>query len=965
MSDTDQAVRRDAETEREDALRALRESEERYSLALRGANDGLWDWNVLTGKVYFSPRWKSMIGYQEHELADDFAEWNVRLHPDDRERAEKTIADHFEGRTPLYELEHRLRHKNGTYRWILARGVSLRDAEGRPTRMAGSHTDITARKQTEEALRASAEASQALLTSLRDSEALYQSLVESLPLSIFRKNKEGRFTFANARCCEAFGRSLADLKGRTDDDLYAPALAEKYRQDDRRVLETGETFETVEGHRTPAGESRFVQVLKTPVRDATGEIIGTQAIFWDVTARERAASAARSAAEATEKARRAAEAATRSKSEFLANMSHEIRTPMNGILGMTELALDTDLSAEQREYLNMVKTSADALLTIINDILDFSKIEAGRMDLDPIPFPLRDSLSDTVSTLALRAHVRGLELACHVRPDVPDALVGDPGRLRQVIVNLAGNAIKFTHAGEVVVYVEVVESGEDDVLLRFSVRDTGIGIAPEKQRAIFEAFSQADSSTTRRYGGTGLGLAISRQLVALMGGTIWVESVPGQGSTFFFTARLGRQAVPTETPEPPRPVRLHDLPALVVDDNATNRRILQEMLTNWRMRPTVVESGPAALALLEFARDRGEPFALVLLDAMMPDMDGFDLAARIKERPELAGATLMMLSSADRHGDAARCRELGVSAYLGKPIKQSDLLDAIMTTLDATASSLDVSPSSSLVSCGEPAAAAPPPAASESVPGLRPLRILLAEDNAVNQRLAVRTLEKRGHVVIVAANGREALAVLDQAKEPFDVVLMDVQMPEMDGFEATAAIREREQNTSTHLPIVAMTAHAMKGDRERCLEAGMDGYVSKPLQTSELFAALADILANPPQQAAASETNDGPAFDREAALERVGGDGELLVEIAGLFLEEAPVLLAQLRDALARNDASALERAAHSLKSSVGTFSAASAQESARVLETMGRENDLANAPKILARLEEQVARLDQALRAP
>ncbi len=771
---------------------------------------------------------------------------------------------------------------------------------------------------------------------LRDSQVLYHSLVESLPLNLFRKDKEGRFIFANRRFCDTLGMPLTAILGKTDFDLFSPELAEKYRQDDADVIADGKTFQAVEEHRKPGGEKAYVEVRKTPLPDAAGNIVGTQAIFWDVTEREKAA-------EAVQKARAAAETATRAKSDFLANMSHEIRTPMNGIIGMTELALDTDLSAEQREYLGMVKLSADALLTIINDILDFSKIEAGKLDLDSVPFSLRDSLEDTMKTLAVRAHTKGLELACHIPPDTPDTLAGDPGRLRQIIVNLAGNAIKFTETGEVIVDVATESQTDDEVCLRFAVRDTGIGIPPEKQQAIFDAFAQADNSTTRKYGGTGLGLAISTKLVALMGGTIWVESVPGQGSTFFFTARFARSH---EAPPPRRPdeqMDVRDLPVLVVDDNATNRRILEEMLTNWHMKPTVVAGGREALDALERARDARAPFSLVLTDGMMPDMDGFDLAEQIQRRPELTRATVLMLSSAGQTGDRARCRELGVSGYLTKPVKQSDLLDTIMTALGTSS----------------PPAAAPPPAASESVPGLRPLRILLAEDNAVNQRLAVRTLEKRGHVVIVAANGREALDTLDQTKEPFDVVLMDVQMPEMDGFEATAAIREREQTTKTHLPIVAMTAHAMKGDRERCLAAGMDGYVSKPLQTSELFAALADVLSN-----ATSAEEEEPAFDREAALERVEGDLELFDEIAGLFLEEAPTLLGQIKDAVAHGDASGLERAAHSLKSSVGTFSAASAQESARALETMGRENDLANAPKILARLEKQVARLEQALRS-
>ncbi len=687
------------------------------------------------------------------------------------------------------------------------------------------------------------------------------------------------------------------------------------------------------------GSFRWLSWKSTPV---PGEGL-IYAVARDVTEQRRVA-------EELKLAREAAVAASRAKGDFLANMSHEIRTPMNAVIGMTELLLDTSLSPEQREYLVTLKDSAESLLGLINDVLDFSKIEAGRLELVPAEFDPRETLGDTLRTLGLRAHQKGLELAGRIAPEVPERLVGDAPRLRQVLVNLVGNAIKFTDRGEVVVQVEKESEEAGAVVLGFLVADTGIGIPRDKQRLIFEAFAQADGSTTREYGGTGLGLSISAQLVGLMGGRISVDSEPGRGSRFRFSARFG--AAPARDRTAARlPAQLRGLRVLVVDDNATNRRILEEVLLQWRMQPTAVASARAALEELEAAERAKRPYPLVLLDASMPVMDGFDLAAKIQQSPRLTGASIMMLSSGARPGDRARCFELGISAYLTKPVKQSDLMDTIVGVFASRTTGGKERP--------RPSKPRPPKDG-------RRLCVLVAEDNAVNQQVAVGMLERAGHEARVAANGREALALLE--KEAFDVVLMDVQMPELDGLETTAAIRERERTKGGHLPIVALTAHAMKGDAERCLAAGMDAYLAKPLQPRELAAAIDGVLGSAATGAAADRPSGAPSrsgvLDLARLLERVGGDRKALAELVRIFRADAPKQVARIRKAVRESDAAELRAAAHALKGAVSNFAAPPATEAALRLQKMGETGSLEGADGALLKVEKEIEALLASLAA-
>ena len=901
---------------------------------------------------------------------------------------------------------------------------------------------------------------------LMESEAFYQSLVETLPLAMLRKDPSGRFTFANRLLSDAFKRPVEEIIGKSDHDFFPRELAEKYRADDRRVMETRCNFETTEEFQTPTGEQRYTHVVKSPVYDAAGNLVGIQGIFSDVTEKERAERelvltkarlqavldaatqvaivstdvdgaislfntgaermlgytmeemlgrtpevfhlpseiqarseelsrefghqvrgfdvfvayarrgdhderewtyvrkdgshirvmlsvtskrdadghangflgiatdiSARHRAEAELlKAKDAAEAANRAKSDFLANMSHEIRTPLNAIIGMTELVRDTDLNPTQREYLAMVQESGESLLGVINDILDFSKIEAGKLSLERVSFNLREMLGDTMKSLALRAHRKRLELACHVAHGVPAAVEGDPHRLRQIVVNLVGNAIKFTERGEVVLDVEVESTSGDELILHFRVTDTGIGISADQLHTIFEAFEQADTSTTRRYGGTGLGLAISSRLVELMYGRIWVESEVNHGSTFHFLARFSTSSPEAEGLESTiYPPMLQGLRVLIVDDNATNRRILVEILTNWQMDPVAVSCVTDAISELRNMSNTGHPFALVLTDANMPDVDGFELARQIHENPVLCRSMVMMLTSGDRPGDIQRCGQLGVSAYLVKPIKQSELLDAILVAVggqSALTGALEKTPSPARIA-----------QQSKSV--------LLAEDSVINQKLAIGLLEKWGHRVTVANDGQEAVNLSGQYT--FDLALMDVQMPEMDGLDATRAIRRREILTGSHLPILAMTAHAMKGDRERCLAAGMDDYLMKPIRAEQLFQAIERVgvatevnFVEPGGRDSTPPLSMGlDHVDWDSAHQAVNQDVTLLNQVIEAFLEECPQLIVSLNESIPPQDWKRFQRAAHTLKSALRMFGISKLADDVERLELAAKNGSL------------------------
>ncbi len=994
-------------TDRKRAEEALRESEERFRGTFENAAVGIAHTHPEGRFLRVNEKFCAIVGYPREELLEKT--WRDITHPDDLAASRDVSAAALRGESPGLPLEKRYLRKDGSLVWVELVISLQRDASGAPGYLIAIIHDISQRKRLEEALRESErrfrtfvdhatdaffllddqlvvvdvnrQACQSLgytrdelvgktpldfdpdvtpamleefgrrldtgemlvfesrhrrndgsvfpvevrgrpfweggrrLTvalarditehkraedALRESERRFRTLAEALPHMVWTAKPDGATDYYNARTTEYTGLTSEQLQGWGWPSTIHPEDLARCLEVWTRSIATGEPYEIEFSVRRADGAFCWHLARALALRDDSGRITKWFGSCIDIDDQKRAQEALREAKEA-------AEAANRAKDEFLANVSHEIRTPMNAILGMTELVLDTPLTDDQRQCLKAVKSAADNLLGNINDLLDFSKIEAGKLELEPDSFSLRATVGDTLRALAVRAHRKGLELIYDVQAEVPDALVGDAGRLRQVLLNLVANAIKFTDAGEVVVRAEVASDPvpEGEIGLRLTVRDTGIGIPQDQQERIFRAFEQEDTSTTRKYGGTGLGLTIAARLVALMRGQITVESEPGRGSTFAFTAQLGLQPHPPEPHALSPPVLLHELPVLVVDDNATNRHILEEWLRGWQMAPAAVGDGLAALDALWDAVSLGRPYALVLLDARMPDTDGLALAAKIRKRPALFATRIILLTSGERPGDWDRIREQRIDAHLLKPVQQDELLETIYRVMSRANGD---APAAAGPAGGAQPAAAPEPAAA-------PLHILVAEDNEINAQLLERLLVRRGHRVRLANNGRQALALAEDGV--FDLLLLDVHMPELDGFQVIQAIRERERSTGGHLPVIALTARARQVDRERCLAAGMDDFLAKPIQAADLWAATERITGSRPP---ADRPRPG-LLDPRVLLAACGGDPATLEEICQVLRARLPDHLTAVQEALRERDAIRLREAAHKLSGTVAAFS--------------------------------------------
>jgi len=946
-------------TERKTAERALEQSETLFralydlspdAVVLVDPHDSSGLWPILDCNVAAC----RMNGYEREELIGHSVDiLNVAPGTEDER------ADYLEGLRAIgnRKLETYHRHKDGTI-FPVEVSTSLITV-GERELILGLDRDITERHRVEAEL-------------MREKQ-YFESLVQNSPTAIVVLDNNEQITSCNPAFEELYGYTSNEILGITLDTLITTPETRAEAQQYSQQVRSG-TVHAFGKRRRKDNSLVEVEIFGVPVF-VDAEKIGTLAIYHDVSELVHA--------------RKEAEEASRTKSEFLANMSHEIRTPMNGVMGMLELALDTSLTSEQRDFLQTSLQSAEALLTLLNDILDFSKIEAGRLEFENINFSLRNAVEDVAYTLARRAQDKGLEMACLIHPDLTSDLRGDPGRVRQILVNLVGNAIKFTHQGEIVIRAEAIEETDKHAIIRFAVQDTGIGIPYERQDAVFARFTQADGSTTRKYGGTGLGLTISKQLVDAMGGKIGVESSPGVGSTFWFDLKFEKQIREKRTTAPLTlgPVNLTHARILIVDDNQTNRLVLTKNIEALGSRVDSVSSGAKALETLRNAHRAGDPYHVVLLDMQMPGMDGEQTARAIKSDPSVKEVKILILTSMGHRGDAKRFEVLGCSGYLLKPVKQQMLFDAVIAVLGRE-DNLD------------PGLVTRHTLSEQRKLGLR---VLLAEDNAINQKLAVVLLQKAGYSVDAVETGAQALEKV-QANS-YSAVLMDIQMPDMDGLEATHHIRELEKNTGQHIPIIAMTAHAMQGDRERCLEAGMDDYVTKPLQPKVMFSALDRWIQatdlpkedigptqdySSQQSAFSVETDDGlfgedplpirhetkkalPLFqivstadtvpvNFEAALTHFDGDQDFMRELLQQYKEQLSERVIELRAAVQDSDPNQLARLAHNLKGVSLNFSADSLSQMALSMEEMSKRQDLSNAPILMAQLELEAQRVTEYL---
>ena len=912
---------------------ALRKSEERYRDLFENASD-LIQSCAPDGKLMYANRaWCEALGYSADEVPR-LSIFDI-IHPSSRQHCQDMFNRVMSGEKIEHVEAMFVTKDGGTIR--VEGSSSCRFKDGKPFATRSIFRDITERYRAEQAL--------------RKSEQQLQAILDNSTAVIYLKDKWGRYILVNNRFENLFHVSKELVAGKGDLDLFPKEMAEAFRANDLKVLEAGTALEWEEVAPQDDGPHTYLSV-KFPLLDSAGAPYAICGISTDITERKRMEAEVKHA-------RDVALESARLKAEFLANMSHEIRTPMNAIIGMSGLLLDTDLSAEQREFAETVRLSAESLLSLINDILDFSKIEAGRLTFETMDFDLRNAVEGAVDLVAEQAQAKGVELSSLVYNDVPVLLRGDPGRLRQVLTNLLSNAVKFTEQGEVIARVTRESDNRASAVVRFEVTDTGIGISEEAQRRIFDAFSQADGSTTRRYGGTGLGLAISRQLVELMGGQIGVRSTPGKGSTFWFTANFEKQAVAVSQPGTPE-ASLEGLRVLVVDDNATNRTLVHHQITSWGMRNGSAECGQDALAILRREAAAGDPYSIAILDMQMPEMDGLMLARAIKSDPAIAGTRLMMMTSLGRRDDAA-IREAGVELCLTKPVKQSQLFDCLATL------------------CGHAGVQRPQPQKRSAKPapaGISPerreqLRLLVAEDNIINQKVVLRQLQALGYNADAVANGREVLEALERI--PYDVVLMDCQMPEMDGYEATNQIRKRE-GESRRTTIIAMTANALDGDRERCLAAGMDDYISKPVRQETLSAVIdrwfvdRSASCRPADQSGLSPTGSANVIDASVIAELRGlqspANPDFFNNLIDLFIDETPHRLAAIRAAVDRANPGALAHEAHALKGSSAHLGATRMDALCEILEEQGRAGTIAGAQVLLSALEEEFASVREALKS-